>query len=113
VQISQVLLNLLMNAFDAVVEASGKRVLIRLTQDPASIHFAVQDSGKGIPESLRQKIFQPFFTTKEIGKGTGLGLSISQGIMKNHGGQLMLTEDSPGATFLMLLPKRTPARFRS
>ena len=52
-----------------------------------TVKVSIKDSGKGIPEKVRKKIFEPFYTTKEIGKGTGLGLSISYGIIEKHNGK--------------------------
>jgi C4-dicarboxylate-specific signal transduction histidine kinase len=78
VQISQVLLNLLGNAFDAIQGLSEKWVRIEACEHGNCIEISVTDCGNGIPEPLREKIMEPFFTTKDVGKGTGLGLSISQ-----------------------------------
>ncbi|MDX2023678.1 MAG: ATP-binding protein [Deltaproteobacteria bacterium] len=106
VQITQVILNLLSNAFDAVVEANGERwVKVSVEQRDAHIEIAVTDSGLGIPRDLQQKIMQPFFTTKEVGKGTGLGLSISKGIAESHRGSLELDTMSPHTRFVLRLPK--------
>jgi C4-dicarboxylate-specific signal transduction histidine kinase len=93
VQIGQVLLNLLQNAFDAVMEQPGEkwiRLDARIEDD--SVALSVTDSGPGIPPELRTKIMEPFFTTKEVGKGTGLGLSLSQSIVEEHGSKLELTD---------------------
>jgi signal transduction histidine kinase len=65
----------------------------------------ISDSGKGIPESIKHKIMEPFFTTKPINKGTGLGLSISKNIVENHHGALLLDESAPHTTFIMRLKK--------
>ena len=80
VQISQVLLNLLSNAHDAVEGAALRRVRIAADADEHEVRLAVIDSGPGIPRELHARIMEPFFTTKELGKGTGLGLSVSKGI---------------------------------
>jgi two-component system sensor histidine kinase HydH len=91
IQISQVLLNIVSNAFDAVQVTSGQK-WVRISLQDVSGHFFIRiaDSGPGISADLREKIFQPFFTTKEIGKGTGLGLSLSKAIIDGHGGVLTL-----------------------
>ncbi|WP_332912186.1 sensor histidine kinase [Algoriphagus boritolerans] len=69
------------------------------------IIISVQDNGSGIPESIREKIFQPFFTTKPAGSGTGLGLSMSYDIVKAHGGELKVdSEVGKGTTFRIHLP---------
>jgi C4-dicarboxylate-specific signal transduction histidine kinase len=106
VQIGQVLLNLLQNAFDAVAEQPEERWvrLAALVRDDA-VEFSVTDSGTGIPPGLKSKIMYPFFTTKELGKGTGLGLTISQSIVKDHGGELDLREENGHPCFFFCLPR--------
>lgn len=104
VQIAQVLLNLLQNAFDAVVEQEQKRVELQVNAKEGNVIFAVIDSGRGIPKELRFRIMQPFFTTKEVGKGTGLGLSISRAIAEDHGGRLELLEHGERTCFLLIVP---------
>lgn len=104
VEISQVLLNLLTNAFHAVVDATEKRVEVSVVVAPTTVSIRVADSGKGVSPANRQRIFQPFFTTKETGHGTGLGLSISQTIIRGHGGRLYLDEAAPLTTFVIELP---------
>ena len=94
VQIGQILLNLLQNAFDAVVEQKDERwVRLDVTSRDDSVVISVTDSGPGIPPELRPRIMEPFFTTKPIGKGTGLGLSLSKNIAEEHGGRLEYGED--------------------
>lgn len=105
IEISQVLLNLLNNAFDAVQNLPDKWVRVEVANFAESIEISVTDSGPGIPKALREKIMQPFFTTKEIGKGTGLGLSISKGIIDQHGGKLMIDDQSPHTKLILSLPK--------
>jgi C4-dicarboxylate-specific signal transduction histidine kinase len=105
-EISQVLLNLLNNAHDAIAEMKEKWVRISFEDLGESIEIHVTDSGTGIPPEIQKKLFQPFFTTKEIGKGTGLGLSISFGIVRRHGGQLILDESNPHTRFVLRLPKK-------
>jgi two-component system NtrC family sensor kinase len=93
VQISQVLLNLLQNAFDAVVELQEEKwVRLQVTCRDRSVVFEVMDNGPGVPAELRARIMEPFFTTKPVGKGTGLGLSLSKTIVEEHGGKLQLSE---------------------
>jgi len=67
----------------------------------------VSDSGAAIPPELREKIMEPFFTTKEVGKGTGLGLPIAKGIAEAHGGRLYLDGEAPATTFVIELPRFT------
>ena len=108
VQISQVLLNLLSNAHDAVENIRVRRVRISADTGERQVGIAVSDSGPGIPTDLRARIMEPFFTTKEIGKGTGLGLSVSKGIAEAHGGRLTLDPDAAETRFVLTL-RRAPA----
>nr|WP_255216566.1 ATP-binding protein [Pseudenhygromyxa sp. WMMC2535] len=106
-QIEQVLLNLLSNAVDAMPRGGTVRIALgEPPQRPGAVSFAVSDEGMGIPEEIRDSIFDPFFSTKEIGKGTGLGLSISYGIVRDHGGDILLeSQPGRGTTFRVILPK--------
>ena len=103
-QIGQALLNLLNNSFDAVLDTPEKWVAIDIIKNSARIHIIVTDSGQGIPLRFRERIMEPFFTTKEIGRGTGLGLSIAKGILENHGGKLILDTESKRTRFVIDLP---------
>lgn len=104
-QISQVLLNLLNNAFDAIENSPDKWILVTIKDQSSHVEFSVTDSGSGIRQENREKLFQPFFTTKDIGKGTGLGLSISKGIVESHQGKMYLDGSSDKTRFVFLLPK--------
>lgn len=103
-QISQVLLNLLNNAYDATETSAIRMVKIEAKRLEGGVEVSVADSGPGIPKNLREKIMQPFFTTKEVGHGIGLGLSISQGIIQGHGGKFYLDESAPNTRFVVWLP---------
>jgi len=105
VQISQVLLNLLNNSFDAIVEEKAAWISLRFNSDEENVFLYVTDSGPGIPRPIAEKIFQPFFTTKEIGKGTGLGMSISKGIIDAHEGEIYYDKTSANTQFVIRLPK--------
>jgi C4-dicarboxylate-specific signal transduction histidine kinase len=105
VEISQVLLNLLSNAFDAVTESKDRWVDLKFADHGTEVELRVLDSGVPIPSEIRQKMFQPFFTTKIIGKGTGLGLSISKGIIEAHQGTIHLTDGEGVTEFVIRLPK--------
>ncbi len=102
-KLQQVLLNLLINARDAVADDGTIRLVTRA--ENGSVEVDVVDDGPGIPEEDLPRIFDPFFTTKERGKGTGLGLSICYGIVQEHGGELQV-ESRPGETtrFRVRLP---------
>jgi signal transduction histidine kinase len=105
VQISQVLINLINNAVDAIRDLPEKWIRIDASLHAGIIRIAVTDSGPGIPKELVDKIMKPFFTTKGVGKGTGLGLSISRGIAHAHGGDLELDVNSPHTRFVLVLPQ--------
>lgn len=105
-QVAQVLLNLMNNAFDEVKKVQKKWIKIEVEDLGSDLTIRVIDSGPGVPEGFRKKLFQPFFTTKEVGKGTGLGLSISLGIIGAHQGNIYLDEQAPHTTFVILLPKK-------
>jgi PAS domain S-box-containing protein len=105
VQISQVLLNLLTNALDAVAGQPGEKwVRMNIERRDESIVLSVVDSGPGVVPELKARIMEPFFTTKEVGKGTGLGLSLSRTIAEEHGGKLEVTEDHGHTCFSLTLP---------
>jgi signal transduction histidine kinase len=105
VEVSQVLLNLINNSFQAISASHHSWINITSYETDNSVSIKIVDSGKSIPSEIKAKLFQPFFTTKEIGVGTGLGLSISRGIIEEHGGKLYLKEGEPNTTFIVELPK--------
>ncbi|MCB0392244.1 MAG: GHKL domain-containing protein [Bdellovibrionales bacterium] len=105
VEIAQVLVNLLNNAFDAVQDSEVKQIAIQVSEKEENIEISVIDSGPGVPEEIQEKLFQPFFTTKPIGKGTGLGLSISHGIINHHHGELYYSDKKGRSEFIISLPK--------
>ncbi|MFC1528368.1 ATP-binding protein [Candidatus Latescibacterota bacterium] len=107
-EVLQSLLNLVLNAVEAVQECTDPEIVIEAKCDSQWVYLAVGDNGCGIPEKLRDKIFKPFFTTRPIGKGTGLGLSISRQLVRAVGGELDLSpEPSPlgGANFIIRVPR--------
>lgn len=109
VPISQVLLNLLNNADDAVLELPEKWVRLALREVDDHLYITITDSGRGIPPDLREKIMRPFFTTKGVGLGTGIGLSVSKGIIENHQGTLTLDTTCAHTSFVIKLPVRQSA----
>lgn len=108
-QIQQVILNLTMNAIDAIEEEGlpDRRVCIETDYDENCITIAISDTGPGIPDEIKARVFDPFFTTKPVGKGTGQGLALAKDvIIKGHGGRLQLVEKEGFATtFLISLMK--------
>ena len=107
-QLQQVFLNILNNAYDAVREAvQGPRIEISTSCTDNFVEVSFRDNGSGI--SQPDRIFDPFFTTKQVGEGTGLGLSICYGIVKEHGGEILCSNntDGEGATFVVRLPAVT------
>jgi len=113
VQLSQVLVNLLGNAYDAVATASERWVHIEVKCDDARLEIAVTDSGPGIPAAVRLHMFEPFFTTKAPDRGTGLGLSLSRGLVEAHHGTLELDSASAHTRFVMRIPRAQPATGRT
>lgn len=103
-QISQVLLNLLNNAYDAISHSHTKEILVEAKRKDGGVELSVCDTGPGVPIHLRTKVMEPFFTTKEVGKGVGLGLSISSGIVQAHNGRFYLDDKSLKTRFVIWLP---------
>ena len=116
-EINQVVLNLLVNASQAIADvvkdtANLGKLTVRTRLDGDEVEISIGDTGTGIPEAVRDKVFDPFFTTKAIGKGTGQGLAIAHSVIVNkHGGTLRFeTECGRGTTFFIRLPVVAPAR---
>ena len=118
-QIKQVIMNMVVNAQHAVEEKGSIAISSRRTMraqpgtgtsDPVPmVEVAIVDTGCGIPEKNLRRIFDPFFTSKDVGKGTGLGLSVSHGIVEAHGGLIeVLSKVGEGSTFRVLLPLNPP-----
>jgi len=105
VQIGQVFLNLLNNAFDAVCELTERWVELTFLDGGDTVEIWFTDSGSGIPKELVGRIFQTFFTTKPAGKGTGLGLGIAAAIIERHHGKVSVDRDCPHTRFVIDLPK--------
>jgi two-component system cell cycle sensor histidine kinase/response regulator CckA len=107
-QIQQIVLNLLINAEQAMVDAHGRGTLrLRSWAEPDrdAVVLEVNDDGPGVPEEMQARVFDPFFTTKAVGKGTGLGLSVAYAIAQEHGGRITVGPSAEGgASFLLELP---------
>lgn len=107
IHMSQVLINLIKNAEDALENEKRQEerfVRLSFSEKDGLVMIFVINGGEPIPKDLRDKLFQPFFTTKPVGKGTGLGLSISHGLMREHNGDLVLDSNSEKTTFIMQIP---------
>lgn len=107
-EIFQILVNLLSNAHDAVMSSEDRWISFQSLSDGNGVCLSLTDSGPGIPDHVRAKLFTPFFTTKQIGVGTGLGLTISHGLAARNGARLWLDEDSERTRFCLWLPPRAP-----
>ena len=107
-QVQQVLLNLIINAEQAMLTANGRGTLVVRSWhdvDREAVILEINDDGPGIAAELQPKIFDPFFTTKEVGKGTGLGLTVAYAIVQEHGGRIRLASNAgSGASFYVELP---------
>jgi two-component system NtrC family sensor kinase len=109
-QLQQVFLNILNNAYDAVQEVGQRgRIAIRTSLQGSNVEVAITDNGPGVKDT--ERIFDPFYTTKQAAKGTGLGLSICYGIVRAHGGEILCrnNENERGSTFIVRVPVATEA----
>ena len=120
IQVHQILVNLCTNAFHAMEETGGtlslslKKISLSLLDLPTTeagiqpgdfVHLSIEDTGKGIDPEIHDKIFNPYFTTIEVGKGTGMGLAIIHGIVKSYGGFLTFdSQPGEGTIFHVFLP---------
>ncbi|RLD72876.1 MAG: hypothetical protein DRJ10_18390, partial [Bacteroidetes bacterium] len=108
-KLNQVFMNILSNAIQAIPN-KGKIVITSLYIKKAdayqngSIKITIKDDGPGIPQDIQTRIYEPFFTTKQVGQGTGLGLSITHGIIEQHNGSIKLKSDSKGTEFEIIIP---------
>jgi two-component system, NtrC family, sensor kinase len=104
-QLNQAFLNLLMNACDAIGDSG--RITIRTRAENGHVRLEFEDDGPGIPADVRDRVFEPFYTTKPVGQGTGLGLSLTHGIIERHAGRIWVESDSGvGTRFVIELPLR-------
>lgn len=107
-QLSQVLMNILVNAAQAIERTPG-RIVLTTRPSASGVEVAIADNGRGMSEEVMRRIFEPFYTTKAVGKGTGLGLSISYEIVKRHGGEIRVdSRPGEGSRFTLSLPVEPP-----
>jgi two-component system NtrC family sensor kinase len=107
-QISQVIMNMIRNAADALkTKKDARQVVLRLKNAAERILLEIEDNGPGIPKKIRDRLFEPFVTSKKSGEGTGLGLSVCHGIIRNHGGEIKVkTSEGKGTLWQIFLPKK-------
>ncbi|MBI4508079.1 MAG: HAMP domain-containing protein [Deltaproteobacteria bacterium] len=109
-QVNQVFMNLLTNAAQALTRRDGAKITVVTERRGEQVFIQIIDNGPGIPAEILPRIWDPFFTTKEVGQGTGLGLSIVHGIVERHGGNIEVeSEVGKGTTFTVTLPISSPA----
>lgn len=111
-QLKEVLINLIVNACEAMVDGGNIRIeesIVGMGNQRRALEIRVSDDGPGIPADMRERVFQPFFSTKE--EGTGLGLSIARRIVEEHGGWLELESGRAGTVFVITLPEGDPSRW--
>lgn len=109
-QISQAILNLLNNSYDAISTQPNNWIQLEVNRQSQALQIVVMDSGPGLTDAVREKLFTPFFTTKPVGKGTGIGLSVSRSLIESHGGTLELDAAHKNTRFVILLPTAQEAK---
>jgi two-component system C4-dicarboxylate transport sensor histidine kinase DctB len=102
--LEQVLVNIILNALDAMADGPSPRMEIRAGRQDEQCFISVSDNGHGITPQDLDHLFDPFFTTKPVGKGTGLGLAISYRLIRSQGGTIEVESQGKGATFTIRLP---------
>ena len=104
------LLNLVLNAGDAIPREGGRVVLRAARSGEDRVKIEVEDNGPGVAKEIRGRLFEPFATTKEVGEGTGLGLSIAQQLMHENGGRIEVASmEHAGTTFTLIIPAAEPS----
>ncbi len=111
-QLNQVLVNLVVNALQAMIE--GGKLSIRTSSHGDYVSLIVEDTGVGMSEEILKRIFTPFFTTKDVGQGTGLGLPVVHGIISSHGGSIKVkSKVGQGTQFEIEFPVKAPQETRN
>ena len=101
-QMRQVFMNIVDNAHQAMLQVPDRLLTVRSREREARIHVEFEDSGPGVPSDMLTKLFEPFFTTREVGKGMGLGLSVSYSVVREHGGEIRVANGPRGGTLVSL-----------
>jgi PAS domain S-box-containing protein len=101
IEIEQVVINLINNAIDAVSEREERSIALNVSAESEKVVFTIRDSGGGVPDEVLVKMFEPFYTTKDINKGTGLGLSVVKGILDSHNATIEVVNTDTGALFTL------------
>src|SRR5205814_1737203 len=111
--LQQVLVNLIINAVDAMAETAQPKLTLRTERHEGWCEIEVADDGHGIRDEYMDRLFEPFFTTKPVGKGTGLGLSISYSLVQKQGGSISVrSQPGKGTAFMIRLPAGEASRPR-
>ena len=106
-KLNQVFMNILTNSIQAIEDKGD--IYIQTISSGIGVKIVVRDTGIGMTPEVKKHIFEPFYTTKEVGSGTGLGLSISYGIIEQHGGNIdVISEPGKGTEFIISLPITQP-----
>lgn len=113
IQISQVLINLLGNAIDAIEDLENPWLKFSVEASQTEMKFIITDSGNGIPLEVQKRMFDPMFSTKPVGKGTGLGLSITRAIIEKHQGKIQINNECPNTSFEIILPREAIAETKA
>ena len=102
-QLTQLVLNLIINAEDAIAASGqGGRIMLLTSADDDAVRLQVVDDGPGVPADMRKRVFEPFYTTKDVGEGTGLGLSMCHQIVTSHGGTIRMTQSEKGGACVVI-----------
>lgn len=104
ISLSRVFINLINNSIDAIGDDPSPWIRVSASSKNSLIKVLVEDSGTGIPEDVIERIFEPFYTSKDIGKGTGLGLSISAKVVRDEGGEIYVDQSRKNTTFVVEIP---------
>jgi two-component system C4-dicarboxylate transport sensor histidine kinase DctB len=107
VRLQQVFVNILSNAFDSMRSSEVKQLQISTFEQGEMIHIYLCDTGTGVPQALREHVFDPFYSTKSVGEGMGLGLSITYGIVDQFGGKIVIGDSSSGGAMFSIILKKS------